>query len=224
MDKSRTLYLFSLAERASALEMLAAARKCSDQSLVKGYVSHAVDEYRHAKLFSKMSLDVTNSQTESRGRSLTDVVKLSYINTDEFLIEKYSHNEFTVFIAVHESLAVAEFRKLIERLDDTKDRQIISAIIIDEEEHRNTILNDETRHAELAMNWVNKHIGLERYILFIKHYLLAKLRKSRGTIASLISPIFFWLSAPFALTGLVLIRLSKLKVADRGNEFVSKDL
>lgn len=208
MNKSETLYLFSLAEYASALEMLAAAKTATHPEMVRGFIAHATDEYRHASLFRSMSKTAALKQGVSALSHDSMSVKTErYVDTEQFLIEKYTDSEFAVFVAVHESLAVREFNWLKSKLDADSDKNILRVIIHDEEEHRESVLDDEKRHAELAASWVAKNLGWSRHFLMIKHYLLAKVRKARGSLVPYVGPFFYWCSVPFTLLSLVSVRV-----------------
>ena len=50
----RTIVEFTYAEYGSALEMLIAAKKVNSPKLKIGYINHAIDEYRHARLLTKV--------------------------------------------------------------------------------------------------------------------------------------------------------------------------
>lgn len=225
MDKSKTLLLFSLAEQASALEMLAAAKVATQPKLVRGFIAHATDEYRHAKVFQNLAKKTSfDSGVAFKKQSTLDVKLKKYVDTDNFLVERYSSIEFSVFVAVHESLAVKEFKALARKHDVREDVALIRAIVADEYEHKNTILDDEYRHAQLARNWVLKHAGLKRLPLTIKHWLLAKTRKIRGNMVPVVAPVFVWLSLPFTLVALYLVRVLGESYKTSTNNWLSGDM
>ena len=49
---------FSLAEFCSGIEMLQAAKRTSNTNLAGGFIRHALDEYRHAYLFSSLAKNI----------------------------------------------------------------------------------------------------------------------------------------------------------------------
>jgi rubrerythrin len=207
MNKTRTLRLFSLAEQASALEMLAAAKLSKHPDTVRGFISHATDEYRHARIFNNMVKNICSDQEiKAEPQSLLAVKTEKYVNTEEFLAERYSESEFAVFVAVHEALAVREFKALARRLDSVDDKIVLQNVIRDEEGHHASVLDDETRHAKLAGDWVVRRLGRKRHVLTVKHWVHAKIRKARGSIMPIIKPVFFLASVPLVLLALFLVR------------------
>ena len=74
---------FGLAEFGSALDMLAAAELTNNKKLKKGYLNHAIDEFRHADLFfelaKKISMNIdTSIDTVSPIAELGE--KIRYLN------------------------------------------------------------------------------------------------------------------------------------------------
>lgn len=205
-NKSRTLYLFSLAERASALEMLAAARNEHNPNLFAGFLNHAQDEYRHANIFVNLALR-ESQKSEPLRPNTQDVKHHGYIDAQNFLNQKLDREQFGVFIAVHEHLAVNEFNKLCKKLDSTKDIQAIEQIVEDEEGHAETILIDEKRHARLALDWVDKNVkSLRRKVLFTYFFITAKYNKLRGHAQMWATPLGTWIGIPLTILTLVLFR------------------
>lgn len=205
-NKSRTFYLFSLAERASALEMLAAARNEHNPNLFTGFLNHAQDEYRHANIFVNLALRESQNSEPLRPNT-QDVKHHGFIDTQKFLNQKLDREQFGVFIAVHEHLAVNEFNKLCKKLDSKKDIQAIKQIVEDEEVHARTILVDEKRHAQLALEWVDKNVkSVRRKVLFTYFYIIAKYNKLRGHAQMWATPLGKWIGIPLTVLVLVLFR------------------
>ena len=209
LNKLRTFYLFSLAERASALEMLSAARTEHDPKLFAGFLHHAEDEYRHASIFRNLALNEEaelGPDIELKPRS-QDVKQFGYVDSSRFLHQKLSRDRFGIFIAVHEHLAVREFEALCSRLDADVDRDVIRQIVADEQEHAVTILKDEERHARLAKRWtVNNVMRLKRSVWFVVYVVLAKYNKLRGHAQLWAAPIGRCFGVPLAVLTLLLFR------------------
>ena len=97
-----TLVEFAYAEYGSALEMLAAAKLTSSPKLKVGYISHALDEYRHAQLILKIidtQLGVSSVTYEKGFRFLPlNVVQKGYVDKDGFLVEKLKNRAFVEFV------------------------------------------------------------------------------------------------------------------------------
>ena len=60
-QESDFLNNFGLAEFGSALDMLAAAELTTTNKLKKGYLNHAIDEFRHAQLFFNHAKNLINN-------------------------------------------------------------------------------------------------------------------------------------------------------------------
>ena len=60
-QESDFLNNFGLAEFGSALDMLAAAELTTTNKLKKGYLNHAIDEFRHAQLFFNHAKNLMNN-------------------------------------------------------------------------------------------------------------------------------------------------------------------
>ncbi|MDC0378909.1 ferritin-like domain-containing protein [Litorivicinus sp.] len=205
-NKSRTFYLFSLAERASALEMLAAARNEHNPNLFTGFLNHAQDEYRHANIFVELALDEPHD-SETLKPNTQDVKHHGYIDAQKFLNQKLDREKFGVFIAVHEHLAVSEFNKLCKKLDSKTDVRAIKQIVEDEEDHAQTILIDEKRHARLALDWVDKNVkSLRRKAFYSYFFITAKYNKLRGHAQIWATPLAKWIGLPLTIITLVLFR------------------
>ena len=52
---------FALAEFSSAIEMLQAAKLVESKALSKGFVNHALDEYRHTEFFKRLLKSSNNT-------------------------------------------------------------------------------------------------------------------------------------------------------------------
>ena len=64
-QESDFLNNFGLAEFGSALDMLAAAELTTTNKLKKGYLNHAIDEFRHAQLFFNHAKNLINKSSNN---------------------------------------------------------------------------------------------------------------------------------------------------------------
>ena len=49
---------FALAEFSSAIELLQAAKLAASSSLSRGFINHALDEYRHTEFFKRLIMTI----------------------------------------------------------------------------------------------------------------------------------------------------------------------
>ena len=79
------------AEFGSALEMLAACKKCDSPSTSFGYFHHAKDEYNHANTFFSILKSKTKNIDVKRARQLRfrpySVIPKGYVSPKGFLVE-----------------------------------------------------------------------------------------------------------------------------------------
>jgi len=88
---------FALAEFSSAIEMLQAAKLAKSSSLSRGFVNHALDEYRHTEFFRRLiSLDPHNALRFDPRLTIT----LGFVNPARYLFEANSLERFTAFVAI----------------------------------------------------------------------------------------------------------------------------
>jgi rubrerythrin len=130
---------FALAEFCSGIEMLQAAKRTDDYKLAAGFMRHAMDEYRHAHLFYKISKSVA----ERYGlKSLNPYLpshsyKKRYLDSSSFIFEKKSPDRFSVFVTISEKYAANHFASIIEKntFVNTKEKKILKDILKDEKRH-----------------------------------------------------------------------------------------
>jgi hypothetical protein len=101
---------FSHTEAGSSLDMLAAAEAAQTPDLRKKFFRHAMDEFRHARLFAERSLALAS------GGKATDVLEdpeylLSHgIKGQQSLYEKLGELDFLTFVWLHEKQAGRQFK------------------------------------------------------------------------------------------------------------------
>lgn len=165
---------FSLAEFSSAIEMLQAAKLTQSKSLARGFVNHALDEYRHTEFFKRL-IDADTSKRLRFDPRLA--IALGFVNPEKYLFEANSLERFTAFVAINEASALRLFSKIKPAIDGMGDdlKTEIDTIIDEEVVHLREftktrpklgeysdsfvyemLLLDEERHASLADGFLEK--------------------------------------------------------------------
>lgn len=131
---SRQALDFALAEFSSAIEMLQASKLVDNDLLARGFLNHALDEYRHTEFFKRL----LNSNMENKLRfdpRLT--IALGFVNPEKYLFEANSLERFTAFVAINEASALRMFSKI---------RPVINGASDDLKNEIETIIEEETCH------------------------------------------------------------------------------
>lgn len=162
---------FALAEFASAIEMLQAAKLVDQKMLAKGFLRHALDEYEHTEFFKQLLKDDPTNHIKFDPRLAE---KLGFLRTDLFLFERKSLQNFSAFIAVNEANALKVFLNIRPFITKTNIEKIprLDQIIFDEIEHLtnnqnqnevqqifSSLLKDEARHARLSNDYLKKVVS-----------------------------------------------------------------
>ena len=165
---------FALAEFSSAIEMLQAAKLARSSSLARGFVNHALDEYRHTEFFRRLiSLDPHNALRFDPRLTIT----LGFVNPARYLFEANSLERFTAFVAINEASALRLFSKIKPAITGASNelKNEIETILDEETAHLREftksvdatnkysdnfvyemLLLDEERHASLADGFLEK--------------------------------------------------------------------
>lgn len=125
---------FALAEFSSAIEMLQAAKLAESKSLARGFVNHALDEYRHTEFFKRLI------NTDTGGGLRFDPrlsIALNFVNPEKYLFEVNNLERFTAFVAINEASALRLFSKI---------RPVIGGASDDLKNEIDTIIDEETTH------------------------------------------------------------------------------
>ena len=171
---------FASAEFASAIEMLFAAKNINNNDLSKGFIKHALDEYKHSLIFNniknqmileykinKKELSFIPSQLYNKG----------YVYKDHFIFEKKKLNDFAIFVGANEEIAE---KKLVSFANHIKTNK---SYIFNEIKK---ILKDEERHAKYSLRFAknnngsikfNLKITKERIVSFLRHFYANSLNK-----------------------------------------------
>ena len=171
----QTLCEFSYAEFASGIEMIQAAKNVKDKKLSRGFIHHAMDEYRHAAVFKCLSekVDGCSFQAARKYRFLPRLTRsLGYLDPNNFYIERLDLTKFAIFIGTNEMEAMRSFekrRKVLERYNPE--------IGI----HINNIIKDESRHASYSFSYVDDKPNMLVNLYVIKEKLLNKVRHVYGS-------------------------------------------
>ena len=161
---------FALAEYGSALDMLIASELTHNKKLKKGYLDHALDEFRHADLFKKHAIQIANKihfQYDNSSSVLELGEKIRYLN---FIGEKPIYSELTElefinFVMISEREAERYFTSLskLEEFDD-ETRKLFKKIALEEGEHV------QYAKKELEKRKKKKIKGLTKAYFFIKWF------------------------------------------------------
>ena len=176
---------FSAAEFASALEMLFAAKKVNDLKLVKGFIRHSLDEYKHFSIFTniknQLCLEYNLNFKEIRFVP-NHLFAKGYIYKDKFIFEKKNIKDFAIFIGANEEIAEKKLHNFLENIRNFKP---------DHAKQIDQILLDEERHAKYSLAFAKKNNSTAVYsIKFFKENLISKLRHLYANSLSKVSFIF----------------------------------
>ena len=131
---ARMLLEFAKAERSSFFDMMEAANGTADPARKAQYVAHAVDEARHAKMFTLRALELDPSRAADPALYTSDF---------EHLFTSLGEARFISFVHLGERRGRAQmqlFRDELAALEgtaraDTKTKALLDAVSKDEERH-----------------------------------------------------------------------------------------
>ncbi len=225
----RTIVEFTYAEYGSALEMLVAAKKVHSPKLKLGYIRHSIDEYRHARLLTKVLTNQINNGVGTFEKDFKfipgNVVKKGYLDKNGFLIEKLNLKKFVEFVYSNEFLAKEAFEKLALRIQDAKSVKFIKSIRDDEEGHADEsldtldeIMKDEQGHHGHAKSYYEKNYPKSKIkYAFFREKLRNRFRflylKNFKFLTYIIDPLAHLLIKVFGKT----ILLVKIPDSDKSN-------
>ena len=211
-----SLHEFSYAEFSSAIEMLQAAKRSKDIKTSKGFIRHALDEYRHTNLMrliiSKYIEDNPDCFRDVRFCS-NHAIKKGYVDSSEFLFQKYDIHRFSIFVGINEQSASRIFTKFCKRCADTLGKisstsgegdsyarnltfasKTIEEIIKDEEDHEKHALGYAKRNGK---KWrLMRFLLWERVSNRVRHF-YASNKKVNKWVAAFIYLIVITLIIPF---------------------------
>lgn len=155
---------FAKAERSSHFDMMEAANVTAEPARKAQYLSHAVDEARHAKMFTLRALELDPSRAADPSLYQSDF---------EHLFTRLGEAKFLAFVHLGEKRGRAQmklFRDELQSLEgtaraDTKTKALLDAVMVDEERH-------ESYSLELA-NRLGGSFGAARFWEFRRNWLRA---------------------------------------------------
>tara|TARA_B100000989_G_scaffold231485_1_gene178296 strand:- start:301 stop:1017 length:717 start_codon:yes stop_codon:yes gene_type:complete len=171
---------FASAEFSSAIEMLFAAKVVDNEKLSKGFIRHALDEYKHCSIFIKIKNQII-SEYKINKKELSfipnHIYNKGYIYKDHFIFEKKKLNDFAIFVGANEEIAE---KKLIAFTNHLKEHKPSAYRQIQD------ILKDEEKHAEYSLKFAKKNNGFlsfkikltkEKILSFFRHIYANSLNK-----------------------------------------------
>lgn len=131
---ARMLLDFAKAERSSWYDMMEAANVTTEPSRKAQYLAHAVDEARHAKMFTLRALELDPSRAAD---------PTLYQSDFEHLFTRLGEAKFLAFVHLGEKRGRAQmklFREELHALEgspraDTKTKALLDAVMVDEARH-----------------------------------------------------------------------------------------
>ena len=131
---SRMLLAFARAERSSFYDMMEAANSTADLPRKAQYIAHAVDEARHAKMFTLRGLELDPSRAADPSLFHSDF---------EHLFTRLGEARFMAFVHLGERRGRAQmklYRDELQALEgspraDPKTRALLDAVMKDETRH-----------------------------------------------------------------------------------------
>lgn len=191
---ARMLLAFARAERSSFYDMMEAANSTPDVARKAQYLAHAVDEARHAKMFTLRALELDPSRASDPTLFQSDF---------EHLFTRLGEARFLAFVHVGERRGRAQmqlFRDELQALEgtrraDQKTKALLDAVMKDEVQHERYSL-ELTRtlggslaraHAwELKRSWLRAGSAVTGFVftalmsaLYLLLFPLALLEKAR---------------------------------------------
>jgi hypothetical protein len=174
-DPERSCFVlneFASAEFSSAIEMLFAAKVVDNKKLSNGFIRHALDEYKHCSIFTKIKNQII-AEYKINKKELSfipnHIYNKGYVYKDHFIFEKKKLNDFAIFIGANEEIAE---KKLIAFTDHLKEHKPFVYKQIQD------ILKDEEKHAEYSLRFAkNNHslflykikLAKEKILSFFRH-------------------------------------------------------
>ena len=200
-QESDFLNNFGLAEFGSALDMLAAAELTTTNKLKKGYLNHAIDEFRHAQLFFNHAKNLMN-KSNNNSANVSGIAEIGerirYLN---FIGEKPIYSElneldFINFVMISEAAAEKYFTKLSNNKNFNSATRDLFSLIAKEEGHHVIYAKNE-----LEKRRKNGVKGIYRSYLYIKWFrfktdLLSNTRKFWTKFGDLILTLIFFIFIP----------------------------
>ena len=188
-DPERSCFVlneFASAEFSSAIEMLFAAKVVDNKKLSIGFIRHALDEYKHCSIFTKIKNQII-SEYKINKKELSfipnHIYNKGYIYKDHFIFEKKKLNEFAIFVGANEEIAE---KKLITFSNHLKEYRPLAFKEIQ------NILKDEERHSKYSLEFAKKNNSFFSYkTKLVKEKILSFFRHIYANSLNKLSFIFY---------------------------------
>ncbi len=132
----RMLRAFSVAERGSMIDMLSAVERTSRRDLRRKYFRHALDEWRHARLFAERAAALGDGSREEAAVDEAGTLVEQGVAGGLTLHERLDEHTFHVFVHLAEADAVERFHVVLDHaLPDVATREALRGILKDEQFH-----------------------------------------------------------------------------------------
>ena len=128
---------FSHTEQGSGLDMLVAVEQTERRDLRRKYYRHALDEFRHSRMFAQRARALATSWSRADA-VLQDsgFIQSQGINDKQSLFEALDEIDFLAFVWVHEKQGARQFALYADLLSDDEDTALMfSKIAKDERFH-----------------------------------------------------------------------------------------
>lgn len=143
---ARMLLAFARAERSSFYDMMEAANSTADVTRKAQYLAHAVDEARHAKMFTLRALELDPSRATDPALFQSDF---------EHLFTRLGEARFMAFVHVGERRGRKQmqlFRDELQSLEGSKRADPKTKALLD------AVMKDEVRHESYSLE-LTKSLG-----------------------------------------------------------------
>jgi rubrerythrin len=127
---------FSHTEAGSSLDMMDAAEETSSPDLRKKFFRHALDEFRHSRLFSERALALSSGTRAADVLEDPEYTASHGIRGEESLYKRLGETEFLGFVWLHERQGAKQFEIYADLMkQDPKSSAMFAEICNDEKFH-----------------------------------------------------------------------------------------
>jgi hypothetical protein len=194
---------FSHTEAGSSLDMMDAAEFAPTPSLRKKYFRHAMDEFRHSRLFHERAIALSHGGRAADVLEDAEYTSSHGIRGETSLYERLGETEFLAFVWLHERQGARQFDLYADLMKHDPDSSAMFAQICADEEYHVSYSRRELDRIEAERGSAEVKRAIRR--LRIRRAREAFLRASHGfshLMAGLwLLAIYFAVVAPFSLGG-----------------------
>lgn len=192
---------FSHTEAGSSLDMMDAAEVAPTASLRKKYFRHALDEFRHSRLFHERAIALSHGSRAADVLEDAEYTSSHGIRGQVSLYERLGETEFLAFVWLHERQGAKQFDLYADLMRHDPDSSAMFAEICADEEYHVSYSRRELDRIEAEKGPAEVRRAVRR--LHLRRAREAFLRASHGfghLMASLwLLAIYFAVVAPFSL-------------------------